>query len=124
MTVDLTQLHPALVEKVGLVLEQMRLHYAPMRITDGCRSVAQQQQLYAKGRTAPGPIVTHCDGVETPSNHQSGRAVDCCFLGPDPYGASHPWTVYGELARAVGLVWGGDWKKPDRPHMELPKDTP
>lgn len=124
--IDLSKLHPDLVAKVGRVLEQMQLHYHPMRITDGYRTVAQQKALFAKGRTAPGRIVTHCDGVRTPSNHQSGRAVDCCFLGPDPYGDNNPWEQYGQFAEAEGLIWGGRWraKKRDRPHVELPPALP
>lgn len=35
----------------------------------GHRSVAEQQKLYAKGRTETGPIVTHIDGVNRKSKH-------------------------------------------------------
>lgn len=123
MSVDLTQVHPLLVAKIGAVLQQMHHAGTPMRITDGFRSVAEQQRLYAQGRTTPGRIVTQCDGIRKPSNHQSGRAVDCAFLGPDPYAESHPWARYGALVRAQGLIWGGDWTKPDRPHAELPAEV-
>ncbi|MDY0282328.1 MAG: M15 family metallopeptidase [Salinivirgaceae bacterium] len=27
----------------------------------------------------------------------------------------------GEIGKSVGLTWGGDWKKPDYPHFELPE---
>lgn len=92
----------------------------PMKVVQGARTVAQQQALYAQGRTAPGHIVTQCDGVLKKSNHQGGFAVDCAFQGAQPFGEQHPWAVYGVLVQTVGLVWGGGWTKPDRPHAELP----
>lgn len=113
-------LDPLLIEKIGRVLDAMQRAGFPMKITDGFRTVAQQAVLWAKGRTLPGPIVTQCDGLHKRSNHQSGRAVDCAFVGPAPYAESHPWTRYGAECRAVGLRWGGDWARPDRPHCELP----
>ena len=37
----------------------------------GRRTTEEQIALYAKGRTAPGKIVTYCDGVTKKSNHQA-----------------------------------------------------
>ena len=99
----------------------------PMMVTDGVRTTEQQQALYAKGRTAPGPMVTYVDGVKVKSNHQAkadgyGHAVDCCFLkdGKPSWDPSHPWRLYGEMAAALGLQWGGFWTRfVDRPHIEL-----
>lgn len=98
----------------------------PMKITAGVRTTAQQQALYAKGRTTPGRIVTNADGVIHKSNHQPhadgyGHAVDCAFQGPDPFGETQPWAAYGACAKAVGLEWGGDFTTlHDRPHVQLP----
>ncbi len=96
----------------------------PMMVTDGFRTTAQQAAKWAQGRTLPGPIVTRADGIHVKSNHQSGRAVDCCFLvdGQPSWAESHPWKYYGATAKILGLQWGGDWAKPDRPHIELSKD--
>lgn len=95
--------------------------------TSGVRSTAQQQALYAQGRTTPGPIVTYADGVEKRSNHQVradgyGHAIDFCFLveGKPSWNLALPWRLVGEAGKALGLEWGGDWKRPDRPHLELP----
>lgn len=120
--------HPVLVEKVErlrLALEALGFR---LLVTDGLRTTAEQQALYAKGRTAPGPIVTNADGVVTRSNHQThadgfGHAVDCCFLvdGVPSWAETLPWRCYGEMAKALGLHWGGDWvTRQDRPHIELP----
>ena len=132
MTDRLAGVHPVLVRRVGAILEAMNVLGFPMMVTDGVRTQAQQQALYAKGRTVPGKKVTNVDGVRVQSNHQPkadgyGHAVDCCFLderGKPSWAASHPWRLYGEMAKASGLVWGGDWKSlVDKPHIELPKGT-
>jgi peptidoglycan L-alanyl-D-glutamate endopeptidase CwlK len=126
----LAGVHPALINRVRLILDAMATLGHPMLVTDGVRTQAQQQALYAKGRTAPGSKVTNVDGVRVKSNHQPkadgfGHAVDCCFFderGKPSWAESHPWRLYGEMAKALGLVWGGDWKSiVDKPHVELPK---
>lgn len=123
-------LHPDLVEKIQIVLAVMTRAGSPMRIVQGVRTVEQQQILYARGRTTKGPKVTNCDGVRVKSNHQPqsdgwGHAVDCAFLGAEPFAEEHPWSLYGDVAKDAGLVWGGDFKSlPDRPHVELPKPDP
>lgn len=125
--------HPALDERVKKLLMGMEVVGFPMMITDGVRTLEQQQALYALGRTKPGKIVTYADGVKNRSNHQPkadgfGRAVDCCFLVDldhdgqidDPtWDLKRPWTLYGEMAIALGLEWGGKWTSiTDRPHIE------
>ena len=133
-TVRLVGVHPHLVEKVTRILRAMAVLGHPMMVTDGARSTEEQQELYARGRTKPGKIVTYADGVQRKSNHQPkadgyGYAVDCCFLvdvdgdGPDDpsWAEKHPWALYGAMAKALGLRWGGDFKSLlDRPHVEMP----
>jgi hypothetical protein len=122
------QLHPDLLAKLDKVMAAMSAIGFPMKIVQGVRTTEQQQALYAQGRTAPGKIVTNCDGVKNKSNHQVkedgfGHAADCAFEGPEPFGDKLPWGAYGNCAVAVGLTWGGNWKPPliDRPHVELPR---
>lgn len=111
---------PNVWTKVLAVLRRMDDLGHPMIVTDGFRTTEQQQTLYAQGRTSPGKIVTYADGVVNKSNHQSGRAVDCCFLvdGKPSWDERLPWSLYGRIAKENGLKWGGDWKKPDKPHIE------
>jgi peptidoglycan L-alanyl-D-glutamate endopeptidase CwlK len=121
---NLDKLHPDLRAKIDVVLAAMAVLGFPMKIIQGVRTVQEQQKLYAQGRTAPGNIVTNCDGVIKTSNHQIkadgfGHAADLAFQGAEPFGEKHPWKCYGECAKALGLKWGGDWKTPDRPHVEL-----
>jgi peptidoglycan L-alanyl-D-glutamate endopeptidase CwlK len=122
--------HPELIQKVTKVQVAMASLGFPMKVTEGVRSTAKQQELWAQGRTKPGRIVTKADGVIKKSNHQKksdgfGYAVDCCFSGPDPYLEHDPlfdakWNAFGACAMALGLGWGGTWKSPvDRPHVEM-----
>jgi peptidoglycan LD-endopeptidase CwlK len=106
--------------KVLAVLKRMEDLGHPMMVTDGFRTTEQQQKLFAQGRSSPGKIVTHADGIKVKSNHQSGRAVDCCFLieGKPSWDERLPWSLYGRIAKEHGLQWGGDWKRPDKPHIE------
>lgn len=129
MNVDkLLNVHPALIDKITRIkFAMVELGY-PMMVTDGCRTVEQQQVLFAKGRTMPGRIVTMADGVKRRSNHQIhddgfGHAVDMCFLvdGKPSWDGKLPWTLYGLMAETLELRWGGRWSMPvDRPHVELP----
>ena len=114
-------LHPDLFTKLTAVLVEMATLGHPMRVCQGVRTAEYQHDLWLQGRVPshPGPIVTQCDGFLKKSNHQSGRAVDCCFEGNDPFGEHQPWAAYGKAAKAQGLQWGGDFTHPDRPHIEL-----
>jgi peptidoglycan L-alanyl-D-glutamate endopeptidase CwlK len=129
MSVDkLIGVHPVLVEKVMRIRAAAAALGFPMIVTDGVRTLADQQALFAKGRTVPGIRVTNVDGVRSRSNHQPhedgfGHAVDLTFLvdGKPSWETSLPWRLYGEMAKALGLKWGGEFTTiTDRPHIELP----
>lgn len=119
-------LNPILVSKIQVVLEQMATAGHPMKPCQGLRTADSQHALWLQGRDPqhPGRIVTNCDGVIRKSRHQTGldgfgHAIDCCFQGPDPFGIKHPWAAYGQLVKAQGLTWGGDFGLVDLDHAEL-----
>jgi len=127
MATKLDGVHQTLATKLTRIYAAMECLGFPMRATEGVRTTARQQQLYAQDRTAPGPRVTDVDGVTVKSMHQLqadgyGHAVDSCFVGANPWVG--PWDLFGEMVRAVGLKWGGDFghkgSNKDRPHVELP----
>lgn len=136
---DVTRLggvHPYLAHKLLKVLDAMEVLGFPMLVTEGLRTDARQQALYAQGRSAAGPIVTNADGVTHKSMHQPqadgyGHAVDCAFLD-DPHTAKvetwdpkQPWELYGRMAEQFGLTWGGRWQSiTDLPHVELSLSSP
>lgn len=118
--------HPKLVAAVEKIQFVMSYIGHPMMVTDGVRTLQQQQRLYQQGRGLAGPIVTHADGLAVKSNHQMkadgyGHAVDMCFVvnGRPSWDEGLPWKLYGEVAKSLGLDWGGDWRRPDKPHIEM-----
>lgn len=132
--VKMRGVHPLLIAAVLRILDAMRTLGHPMMVTDALRTDEEQQILYAKGRSAPGDIVTYKDGVNKRSNHQPhadgfGYAVDLAFLDADGHPTwdvkNNPWYLYGAMAKSQGLVWGGTWTTlVDLPHIEMPEDHP
>lgn len=128
---DLNHLYGPFREKVLLVLAdleayaQKHMQGYSWRIVEGFRTAKYQRSLYAQGRTRKGPIVTMRDGYKSRSNHQSSLAVDIVpFHGHDFDwdGKKEWWDYLGHVARAHGLVWGGDWHSfKDNPHIEWPE---
>lgn len=105
---------------------QMGTEGFPMMVVQGVRTTEQQQVLFAQGRTTPGPIVTYCDGIKYPSNHQLkpdgwGHAVDIAFQvdGKPSWDAKLPWHSFGLIVRQAGCRWGGDFSHPDLDHVEM-----
>ena len=104
-----------------------------IKVTSGTRSYAEQDALFAKGRTTPpigkSNIVTNARGGF--SNHNFGLAFDVTiFTGStDPEKAKTPvfespiYKAVGALGTELGLDWGGNWKTiVDEPHFELRPD--
>jgi len=95
--------------------ERCKQEGLPVRITSTRRSPEEQEQLYAQGRTEPGPIVTWTLN----SAHVTGRAFDCTIPGAPEYDDDpDAWDLLGELGEDVGLRWGGSFG--DFGHFELP----
>ncbi|CAH1194590.1 hypothetical protein PAECIP111892_01752 [Paenibacillus auburnensis] len=102
----------------------------PIVITQGLRTIAEQNALYAQGRTAPGNVVTHARGGY--SNHNFGVAIDFALLTNDGRSVSWDtkidadrdgmadWNEVIAIAKALGFTWGGDFKSIyDAPHFEM-----
>ena len=114
------------------IIKRAREKGARFRVTEGYRSQARQDDLYAQGRTKPGKKVTWTRN----SKHLSGRAIDVIWTGGRGINDSNPTgTIYDpreleniarifqEAGRELGIsvTWGGDWKKSkDRPHLQIP----
>ena len=130
--IDRRKLHPWLDHKLGLLLKECAKQGIYLIITEGFRTVAQQNALYAKGRTKPGNIVTNAKGSSYSSQHMWGTAFDIALnydVDGDGKVTDDTWNSKGfqkvaEIAKSskVGLGWGGDWKSfPDTPHFYLKK---
>lgn len=93
-----------------------------VRFIGGTRTYAEQNALYAQGRTASGPKVTNARGGY--SWHNFGLAVDFgLFKGKEYIGNSPHYVTLGKLADQVkGLEWGGNWTSfKDYPHLQMAK---
>ncbi len=90
-----------------------------IKVLSGLRSYAEQDALYAQGRTAPGPKVTHARGGH--SNHNFGIAFDIGVFSGKRYLPDAPqYKAVGALGMDLGLEWGGSWKGfVDQPHFQL-----
>jgi peptidoglycan L-alanyl-D-glutamate endopeptidase CwlK len=88
-----------------------------IRVTEGYRSCERQNELYAQGRTTPGPIVTNARCGQ--SNHQKGTAFDVVFRKGGYNVPESQWQWVGQEGKKLGLKHGGDWKFKDNPHFEL-----
>jgi len=106
---------PTIAKQVIKVLDEMASLGHPMICTDGYRTWAEQNALFAKR-----PKVTNARGGE--SNHNYACAADCTFLvnGKPTWSGNLPWDLYGKVAKKHGFEWGGDWASfPDRPHIQM-----
>jgi hypothetical protein len=84
--------------------------------------VAEQDALYAQGRTASGSIVTNARGSSYSSMHQWGVAFDIIRNdGKGAYNNNDGWfDKVGKIGVSLGLEWGGSWTSPiDKPHFQL-----
>ncbi|WP_149093432.1 M15 family metallopeptidase [Paenibacillus terrae] len=102
----------------------------PIVITQGLRTIDEQNGLYAQGRTKPGQIVTNARGGY--SYHNFGVAIDFALLLPDGKNVSWDmrrdgdgdgiadWDEVVAEAKRIGWNWGGDWRSfKDYPHFEM-----
>jgi peptidoglycan L-alanyl-D-glutamate endopeptidase CwlK len=121
---NIATLHPKAQEKarafMALAVPAMAAHGLEVRIISGNRTYAEQNALYAQGRSKPGPKVTNAQGGY--SNHNFGVAWDIGLFNGSHYLDESPYyRECGRLGKSLGLAWGGDWKSiQDEPHFEVP----
>lgn len=118
----LDKIHPELANRIRALLDALTQHGLQVEVVQGLRTFAEQDALFAQGRTRPGPVVTRARGGQ--SNHNYGLAVDLVPFNNGQPNWNAPlgvWTTIGSEAEKLGLEWGGDWKKfVDKPHVQLP----
>lgn len=122
-------LHPHLRdEATSLIINANAVlkNYSHVRIVQSLRTFAEQNAIYAQGRTTPGHIVTNAKGGQ--SLHNYGVAFDFCLITS----AGTSWDIHKDLDkdgvadwievvnvfRASGWEWGGLWKFVDDPHLQ------
>jgi peptidoglycan L-alanyl-D-glutamate endopeptidase CwlK len=116
----------------------------PYVITSTLRTKDEQIALYCQGRAPLGIVnlirkrfglpaigvesnnvpVTNCDGLDTLSKHQGGRAMDVVPADVNgraiwPPNTDPRWKMIALAGKAAGFEWGGDWDKfQDYPHYQ------
>jgi peptidoglycan L-alanyl-D-glutamate endopeptidase CwlK len=121
---NLATLHPEIHKRVIAFISGAK-NMAAQRGLDvkcicGLRSFSEQADLYAKGRTAPGKIVTRAQPGQ--SMHNYGLALDLGVFSRDgkTYHGDHAfYRELGPLGESLGFEWGGRWKFNDEPHYQF-----
>jgi peptidoglycan L-alanyl-D-glutamate endopeptidase CwlK len=113
---------------VSVIVEAEKTSPIRFEITQGYRTIEEQQELYKKGRVYPGLKVTDCDGVKKRSKHNffPSRAVDVvCYIDNK---VTWNRSVYKKLSEHILSValkmnipvkWGGSFKNFDGPHYQI-----
>lgn len=120
---NINKCHPRLIDLSKKLVSACRGQGLIIGIGESFRTKEEQDALYAKGRTAPGNIVTNAKGSSYSSHHQWGTAFDIyrndgkgVYTDGDGF-----FEKVGKIGKSIGLEWGGDWKSPvDKPHFQLP----
>ncbi len=131
------KLHPKVAAEVAALIEKAESGFPPtmaIRIVQGLRTIDEQNEIYAQGRTKPGKIVTKAKGGH--SYHNYGLAIDFALLqdkdGNGSYetlswdtssDADHDsikdWQEVVRIFEAAGWVWGGKFSTiKDAPHLQ------
>lgn len=126
--IDLDKLYPPFLERLLDAIADCKAVGRNYVATLGMRTFEEQDALYAKGRTTISHVLCNCPSrkhllghtvTNAPgglSAHNYGLAVD--FFAGDWDPASY--ALLGDMVRGRGLIWGGDWKHPDYPHVQWP----
>jgi peptidoglycan L-alanyl-D-glutamate endopeptidase CwlK len=118
----LNLLHPLLRdEAIKLYREAVRITPVGVHpfIVQTLRTFEEQDALYQKGRTRPGPKVTNAKPGT--SYHNYGLALDFCLQinGKLVWKVDANWLKVANVFKKAGWSWGGDWKSfKDYPHLE------
>lgn len=119
--------HPDLVK---VVKRAIQLTDQDFMVLEGVRTPVRQRELYAQGRTGPGPKVTWTLNSNHFINSKSGygHAVD---LVPFPIDWSHDKLdvvsrAMFAAARELGVAirWGADWDRDGKPRERGESDSP
>ena len=124
---ELAKLNPELADRIRLTAADLKKQGIDVVVAPkgGLRTFAEQNALYAQGRTQPGKIVTNARGGE--SYHNYGLAVDLVptVNGRPTWSApAKTWEAMGRAGEKQGLEWGGRWQGlVDTPHFQLVGNT-
>ena len=119
---NIEKLHPKVRDKAREFINKVEKDLGiKLRATSTLRTYAEQDKLYAQGRTTKGGIVTNAKGGQ--SNHNFGTALDVVPIvngQADWKTTADTWNKIAIIGKGLGFQWGGDWKGlVDKPHFEM-----
>jgi peptidoglycan LD-endopeptidase CwlK len=129
-------MHPKLRDEVSEIYKEICAALtgkAICRFSHTLRTFAEQDALFAQGRTKPGAKVTNARAGQ--SYHNYGLAIDIVLLidkdGNGSYEAASwdtttdfdadrmaDWQEIVRIFKMHGWEWGGDWRFKDLPHFQ------
>lgn len=129
-------LHPKLRDEASELYDEIVASLtgsAICRFAYTLRTFAEQDALFAQGRSKPGNRVTNAKGGQ--SYHNYGLAIDIVLLvDKDKNGTFETaawdlktdfdgdkkadWMEVVQVFKRFGFEWGGDWKFVDAPHFQ------
>lgn len=127
-------LHPSLRNEVKEIYNEICSALdgsATCRFSYTLRTFAEQDALYAQGRTVKGLKVTNAKGGQ--SAHNYGFAIDIVLIIKHKDGTNTAswqtdidfdgdgvadWMEVVKIFKMYGWEWGGDWKFTDKPHFQ------
>ncbi|WP_352399367.1 M15 family metallopeptidase [Anaerotignum sp.] len=113
---DIKELSPLAQIACNLFLDECKKAGLNVCITETYRPQNRQNWLYEQGRTRAGNIVTWTKN----SRHTGRMAWDICKnVRGQEYSDSAFFNKCGEIAKGLGITWGGTWSTPDKPHFEI-----
>lgn len=118
----ISKLHPKIRCAVKNFINEVESEMGiKLRVIQGLRTYAEQNALYAQGRTKKGAVVTRAKGGQ--SNHNFGVAIDVAEIKNGTIDWKEQEKVLPKIApigKKWGFSWGGDWKSIiDKPHFEM-----
>lgn len=114
-------LHPAVREEANRIYADICAAMPAgvvCRFTHTLRTNAEQDALYAIGRTKPGKIVTNAKGGQ--SYHNYGMAIDFVLIvnGQVSWALDKNWAAVIAIFESYGWESGHRWKFKDSPHVQ------
>lgn len=124
----LAGVHPDLILVVQRAIDISTVDF---KVIEGVRTPARQKELYAQGRTKPGPKVTWTLNSNHFVNPKTGRghAVDL-LVAPYDWKEGPQWQAMAdamfEASRQVKVPirWGKDWDRDGKPGEKGETDSP
>jgi peptidoglycan L-alanyl-D-glutamate endopeptidase CwlK len=103
-------LHPAVAKLCRQFIIDCSVQGIKILITSTYRDIAAQDALYAQGRTTPGHKVTNARGGYSYHNYKCAYDFVPLVNGKAQWDSIALFRRCGEIGKALGLEWAGDWK--------------